>query len=177
MNIIKHPIVLSLIWIVLTTLGFSFYIKHDWDRTIQNHEEEFKKYKINAKIFKYQNRRRPAPDIVWQFKYINADTKNAFNKDELKCLQDEKSCSQEKRAVLCEKLQSFPNIKDCKSIDYLKREFIALNQYMDYKLPPAKPKFEPYIRSQNKMLIIFGLIILAPPALLFLFRKRLFPAN
>lgn len=177
MNTIKHPIVLSLIWIVLTTLGFSYYIKHDWDRTILNHEEEIKKFRIDAKIFKHQNRRRPAPNIVWQFKYINADTKNAFNKDELKCLQDEKSCSQEKRAVLCEKLQSFPHIKDCRSIDYLRREFIALNQYMDHRKIPVKPKFDTYTRSQNKLLIIFGCIILAPPTLIFLFRKRLLQAK
>ena len=168
---------MSLIWIVLTTLGFSYYIKYDWDRTIQNYEEKFNTYKNDAKVFKHLYRRRPAPNIVWQFKYINNDTKDAFNTDELKCLQDEKSCTQEKRAMLCEKLQSFPNIKDCKSIDYLKREFIALNQYMDGILPPVKPNFESYKKSQNKMLIIFGLIILAPPTLLILFRKRLFPAN
>ena len=177
MNMLKHPIIVSLIWIIFTTLGFSYYVKHDWDNTIQNYEEKFKQYRIDAKIFKHQFRRRPSPHIIWQLKYINADTKDAFNKDELKCLQDGKTCPQEKRVVLCEKLQSFPNIKDCKSVDYIKAEFIALNQHIDYQKPPVKPKFEPYIKSQDRLLIIFGCIILIPPTLIFLFRKRLFPAN
>ena len=167
---------MSFMWIFLATVGVSLYIKYDWDNTIQNYEAEFKKYRFDNKAWKHRFRRAPSPAIMWQYKYMTEDTRKAFNEKEIKCLQDDTSCTKEKRKILCERLQSFPNIKDCKSTDYMQKEFIALNQYMDYRKPPKKPIFKNYIFAQQKQLALYALIILLPPLLIFVFRKKLLPS-
>ena len=173
MKILTHWIFVSFIWIIISTAGISLYIKHSWENRLQQYEEEFTKYKQDSKAWKHRNRRMASPYLLWQIKYMNGPSKHAFSKEEVKCLQDHQACTKEKRKELCERLQSFPNINDCKSIEYIRQEFIALNQYMDYKRPPLKPKFKPYMQSQKTVLTAAVLIILIPPIIFFLYRKKL----
>lgn len=164
-------------WVLISTLSVSLYIKLDWDNTLQNYEIDFKKYKLENKAWNLQFRRTPSPTILWQYKYVNENTRKAFNKEEFKCLQDETSCTKEKRELLCKRLQSLPNIEDCKSLDYMQREFVALNQYMDSRIPPKKPTFKKYINAQQKQLKLYALIILLLPIFIFIFRKKLSPSK
>ena len=176
MKILTHWIIVSLMWILISTAGISLYIKFQWENRLQQYEEDFAKYKQDNKAWKQHNRRMASPYLIWQIKYMTGPSKHAFSKDEVKCLQDNQACSKEKRKQLCERLQSFPNITYCKSIEYMRQEFIALNQYMDNKLPPIKPKFERYIQSQKILLLVSILIILIPPIILFTLQKKPMPS-
>ena len=173
MKIVTHWLFVSIAWLVLTGIAFSLYIKYDWDKTLEKYEQDFKEYRIEKKQFKMMFRRVPSADYMWKFKYLTEDTKKTFNDTEIKCLQDEESCSQEQRNLLCEKLKSLPNINDCKSIKYMRDEFTALNEYMDRLLPPIKPHFPTYMESNRNRHIIFALIMGIPPILFFLFRRKL----
>ncbi len=177
MKIVSHWIFVSLAWILISTAAVSLYIKYGWDHRLQQYEEEFAKYKQDSKSWKLRNRRMASPYLIWQIKYMTGPSKHAFSKDEVKCLQDHQACSKEKRQQLCERLQAFPNISDCKSIEYLRQEFIALNQHMDSKSPPFKPDFKLYLHSQKVLLSLFFVLILAPPVVLFVFRKKSFLSN
>lgn len=175
MKITGHWILVTLIWILISSISVSLYINYAWNNRLQQYEEDFIKYKQNTKEWKLRNRRMASPYLIWQIKYMTGPSKQAFSKEEIKCLQDHQACSKEKRQQLCERLQTFPNINDCKSIEYIRQEFIALNQYMDTKSPPFKPEFRLFLQSQKIPLALSVLIILVPPVLLFAYRKNSVP--
>ena len=177
MKLITHWLFITILWIALTGIAFSLYIKLDWDNTLEKYEEDFKSYRIEKKRFKMMFRRVPSPDNTWRYKYLTEDTKKAFNDNEIKCLQDEESCAQEQRNQLCDKLKSLPKINDCKSIKRMRDEFVAMNKYMDQKIPPQKPRLSVYKETNKTRHIIFALIITIPPILFFLFRRKFYKSN
>ena len=170
MKFITHWLFIACAWIVISTIGFSLYIKLDWENTLQQYEKDFKEYKLEKQSFKMMFRRAPSPIYMWGYKYVSEQTKKAFNEKEFKCLKDETTCTPEQRTQLCIKLKTFPNISDCKSIEQMRVEFIKLNRYMDSKFPPKKPTFESYLDTHKIRHIIFSLVVAIPPLLILLYK-------
>ena len=171
MSIHSRRASISILWILISTLGLLIYLNYDWNKRVQEYEQEFYEYKIKTKEWKHQNRRMASPYLLWQIKYMAGPAKNAFTQEEKQCLRDHTACTKEMRMELCERLKAFPNINDCKTIEYIRQEFIALNQHMDYQSPPTKPHFNSYLQTHRNWIAVGVCIIFIPPIILLILRK------
>ena len=50
------------------------YIKHDWDRALQEYEHQFKEYRLEKQAFKMLFGRVPNPAYMWNYKYESEET-------------------------------------------------------------------------------------------------------
>ena len=166
MKLTNYCMPIAFVWFVVATLACASYSVYDWYSSVYEYEKNYAKYRADEKRFKSMFRRVPSPNVIWNFKYLNDETKNEFTQTEIKCLQDKEVCDETLRKQLCKRLTSFANISDCKSIIDIRNEYIAVNRYMDYQVPPRKPAWINFVEEQKAALPMYAGIILIPSLLL-----------